>query len=239
MRKWKSVYMTTSKECDMRAAFTSWVNNASIVAFCGAGGTGKTTLMREVVIGLLDSPLGKDIIIAPSIVRDFYAKRGPAYGIATHIDCNKLPVDKQLAFQLELLDAYVENVKRLVRDNPGKKIFMDRSLYDHVAYLLSQGSATRDTYAHINEQQTAYVKNLSAIIYLDYPTPHTDSGATEDGFRDTSFGLNIRLSKIMYALVKESKSYAWGKGLPCAYMTMNAYLPLVHRIDKVVNGLAF
>lgn len=231
--------MTTSKECDMSAICNSWINNAGIVAFCGVGGTGKTTLMNKAVDRLRDRSLGKDIIIAPSIVRAFYAERGPAYGITTHMDWHRLALDKQTAFQLELLDAYVKNVEKTVEANPGKKIFMDRSFYDHAAYLLAQGATTRDMYTHIYEQEIAYAENLSAVIYLDYPTPYTDSGATEDGFRDTSFGLNIRLSKIMYALVKESKSYAWGKGLPCAYMTMNAYLPLVHRIDKVVNGLAF
>jgi predicted ATPase len=231
--------MTTSKGCDMGDIFNAWRNTDGIVAFCGAGGTGKTTLMNAVIDRLRDSPLGKDIIIASSIVRAFYAERGSAYGIATHMDWHKMPLDKQMAFQLELLDAYVENVKRVVRDNPGKKIFMDRSLYDHVAYLLAQGSVTRDIYTHINEKQTAYAKNLSALIYLDYPTPYTDSGATEDGFRDTTFGPNIRLSKIMHALVKESRSYTWGKGLSCVCMTMHAHLSLPERIDKVVSGLAF
>lgn len=229
--------MTTSKECDMSAICNSWINNAGIVAFCGVGGTGKTTLMNKAVDRLRDRSLGKDIIIAPSIVRAFYAERGPAYGVATHRDWHKLPVDKQTAFQLELLDAYVKNVKEVVEANPGKKIFMDRSFYDHAACLLAQGATTRDMYTHIYEQEIAYAENLSAVIYLDYPTPYTDSGATEDEFRDTSFGPNIRLSKIMNALFLDRQSLSWSEHSTCVYMTIRSCTPLEERIDMVVNGL--
>lgn len=138
------------------------------IAFCGAGGTGKTT-----VANLLKDELG--LTFAPSVVRSVMEEWK-----VTEATLHKLSANQRAQLQYEIY-ARKEQHDREHK----KKVIFDRTLADHYAYnLIYAGGVdlTPQFLRDIRDRAIEALKAYSVVIYA--PIFEWDIG--HDGFRNTN-----------------------------------------------------
>ncbi len=105
------------------------------IAFCGAGGTGKTTALNV----LSSLPQFRDHAVLKSASRTIFEQRGMSEHTEKH-----MTVEERWGFQ-----GAIFNLK-LYRDSEWRNFLADRTVLDHYAYCLVQaaGAMTRDATLH-------------------------------------------------------------------------------------------
>lgn len=195
--------------------YYKWMNTQRpIVAFCGVGGSGKTTTLREVDKRLQNTNLRNGYVIVPSIVRDFYRERG----IASEIEYSKLPQKDRTKFQLDLYFHYIKNMQKAVAENPGKTIISDRSLVDHFGYSFIDTPFDGEQFEELKKGLLQFYDMTRTIFVFPMQT-FVDK---EDKFRYTPYSRMVTLSLTI------------GLGL-----TYNPYRSeILHLVESTVKGRA-
>lgn len=166
-----------------------------IIACCGAGGTGKTS-----VVTAIRDLLGPDTVtLHGSIVRAFYAQEGLA-GESAFV---AMDLHDKLAFQFKFLKAYIAAFEQAVEDCPTPILLADRSIYDHIAYVTYWGSLAIDESMWSFQIEALIARFLGLQPHVvRFPMPHWWSARiAADGFRYNSYGKEWTLDALMHRLV--------------------------------------
>ncbi len=132
------------------------------IAICGASGTGKTTLAKELEKAV------KELVFVSTSAKEVW----PKYGLDKHTDPHEMPIDVFRDYQNDILSRRKEVLSK------HDSYITDRSPVDNIVYYL-QGVAMRENsgisklYIDKIEEQ---LKNLDLIIFL----PLTQSIILED-----------------------------------------------------------
>ena len=174
---------------------------AKIIAFCGSGGTGKSSVLELVSNKLNDSGIKNKI--HPSVVREFYGIKG----ISSEKELiNQTEADK-VKFQWELANYFINRLNNEINNYDGY-LLCDRSLYDHLAYWIYSGANTikLEDYRKYIDLIREYDKNLIALVYFSYPVSFSKD-VDPDSFRYAPPAKNLiiaSLSRLFVGLVRIS-----------------------------------
>lgn len=186
----------------------------------GAGGTGKTTLLKalcEVTPNLkilhLDDLVPESQVVEgawylfPSQTRSYYA----TLGVKNEIEYSGLALEEaKRKFQLQIQDLYVRDTLQVIRTlaRNGGNLVSERSLLDHVAYYNAEFNKPLkrpQTSGELDEGSDVIMEGFSSIstfmkeleghevryFRAPYPPPW-DLSSGEDGFRRVDMEKNIR-----------------------------------------------
>jgi predicted ATPase len=154
------------------------------VAFCGAGGTGKTTTMAALLnLTTLET--------VPSISRQVYA----ANKIAMEQDFDLLTPPMKILIQDQIREGQWETFR--TRDN----IVSDRSPADHFAYYLNYCGDFID-YGTLCRVRSLTKKRLETFHYVFYFPLMTFPGQ-DDGMRKVMEGYRYRYDLILRGVLKD------------------------------------
>lgn len=174
-----------------------------LIGCVGAGGTGKSRVVTEVIKNR------KDVTMVPSIIRPSLIEMGYANEDAMRV-CGP---EKRLEIQSELLERYVHNLNRVIKEAKTRVLLFERTAIDHYGYILVHGGAalTVEHESRIDLLVGKALEKFSALVYFPYPTPFVDQA--NDGFRTTNgaIGQNFTLDHIYRAKMmtfKENGGYA-------------------------------
>lgn len=167
-----------------------------LICFCGAGGTGKTTILNH--LREFD-----EITVHGSIVRQFYAMKG----IASEIQFSTLSTMGKVKFQKELNRYYLDTLIEAIDSCSTEYLACDRSIFDHVAYAIysGQGMLGRDDIDYLDElayEFTSIKGVITTVAYFPYPAPWITSGQTEDDFRHVDTVKDTIIDALMYRYFK-------------------------------------
>lgn len=166
-----------------------------ILTCCGAGGTGKTS-----VVNAIRDLLGHDTVtLHGSIVRSFYAKEG----LAGETAFVAMPLADKLAFQTKFLAAYIDAFEHAAAACKTPILLADRSIYDHIGYVTFWGALAIDEAMWTFEIEALIARFLALQPHVvRFPMPHWWSARiAADGFRHNSYGKEWTLDALMHRLV--------------------------------------
>lgn len=220
----------------------------------GAGGTGKTTLMRYLcetrkdlsILHMDDLPPSGSIIeghwyLFPSQTRRYYEELGTANEVE---DFNR-GVEARSDFQSRLMNRYLKDLHRMLSLVPenGGNLLMERSFVDHMAYHANTINSVGDRTAwHLC--MTAWVPTALNIAMSVIPrlnqfrtkhlhTPYppfwgTESG--EDGFRHTDESKNTEWDLLI-------RQFTDALGLSTKTLDLNDYAACARAVFQIVEPL--
>lgn len=207
-----------------------------LYCFSGAGATGKTTLVKE----LLEIAPGTHY--HASIVRSYYA----ANGIADEAAFHKLDMDARARFQIGLLQHYMAELRRCLvwRGNKREsanvvRVVCDRSVFDHAAYMLygSGELVSLDMWERqIEPIMTQFCQLNPIVFHLPYPTGWPEETAT-DGFRYRMFAKDFIVDSVIQRLLRErteTRMVEW-HSLPTHYSARERARAVAEYIDDEPN----
>lgn len=157
------------------------------IFFCGAGGTGKTTVLQDVAASL-------GLPVMGSVVREFYHRSG----IASQVELDAYHPEGRRLFQTELMRYYLDKVEAFAA-HPGGMV-MDRSIYDHAAYaLLADLDAGRELIDDIDAAFARFEKLHPVMVYFPYSPAWWDphQNGEEDGFRNIRPAHDLLLDSVI------------------------------------------
>lgn len=166
-----------------------------LICFLGAGGTGKTTLLKEMEKRIVAN--GLTVQTFPSIVREYYA----ANNVATEGDYLKLPLGSRTTFQMGLYSFYLDRLEHMVSNCDKDFLLCDRSVFDHYAYAMyaTKENFTKEYQKFLDIGAMRFVALEPQVLYLPYPTPWDDQAA--DGFRARDHGKDTIIDALMFRSV--------------------------------------
>lgn len=163
---------------------------AKLVCMTGAGGTGKTTVLKAL------KSLVPRIEEHGSIVREFYASRG----LTNEREFHRMTAAERRDFQLDLFDYYVESLESAVKNAKSPVVVCDRSVFDHYAYTLygTREQLNEDGLDRL-EWGVARFKALNPdVYYFPYPAPWSYTLETEDGFRAVEPAKDLIIDAVIF-----------------------------------------
>lgn len=162
-----------------------------LIGCVGAGGTGKSRVVTEIIQSR------KDVTMVPSIIRPSLVEMGYANEDAMRV-CGP---EKRLDIQCELLERYVHNLNRVINEAKTPILLFERTAIDHYGYILVHGGAalTVEREASIDALVGKALERFDVLVRFPYPTPFVDQSV--DGFRTTNgaVGQNFVLDHIYRA----------------------------------------
>ena len=176
----------------------------NIVAFCGAGGTGKTVVLEALSKKLTE--LGIEHKVHYSIVREFYASKG----IASEADLHKQTEEEKVAFQFELAQFFIRKINEVCEGYNGY-VLCDRSIFDHFAYWTFSGinSIKLSEIRAYQKLFDEYLEKVNSIWYFPYPAEFSKD-VDPDSFRWAPPAKNLIIdSLILRQLEGMSIDYHW------------------------------
>lgn len=189
-----------------------------LIGCVGAGGTGKSRVVTEVI------KTRKDVTLVPSIIRPSMIEMGYANEDAMRT-CGP---EKRLEIQTELLERYVHNLTRVMREAKTRVLLFERTAIDHYGYILVHGgpAITVEQEARIDALVGKALEKFSAFVYFPYPTPFVDQA--NDGFRTTNgaIGQNFTLDHIYRAKLFTTKEQG-------GYVRQMTSFDLTERVKKL------
>jgi predicted ATPase len=173
------------------------------VALIGAGGTGKTSLLKHF------EAMGYKVF--PSITREYYAKQG----IANEKEYYTLPLKDRIAFQWGMREFYKQRYNEFLQQYKDVNTVTDRSLFDHLAFgiyglggLDGEGITLSDIY-NIVQTTVCYTNQggYTHLIYLPYPQAWmlNNAGVIDDGFRAVDHAKNFAIASMILATLTYQK----------------------------------
>jgi predicted ATPase len=170
-----------------------------IIALCGTGGTGKTTVLNALTDRLRSE--GYPFEVFTSVSREFFRMQG----FTKEADYKVLPLAEKAKFQYGMMKFYMQRLQTFIDANPGKKILCDRSIFDHFAYWAQSGACDLATYdAIMYNQAHFYCRYVDKLFWFPYPAPFQGSVNVDDGFRDIDVGYNLGHSAMVYMFAKKA-----------------------------------
>lgn len=169
-------------------------NNKLRIALIGAGGTGKTSLLK-----LFEA---RGFKVFPSITRDYYKTQG----IKNEIEYMKIQdVKEKLKFQNGMRDYYKSRYAEFLDAHEDYDIVTDRSIFDHMAYGV-YGMEGHLSIADVQKLQytcLCYANSgvYTHLVYLPYPQGWMTHVSTADGFRSVDAGKNLCISSLILSTV--------------------------------------
>lgn len=163
-----------------------------IIALCGTGGTGKTTVLNALADALqkADYPFA----VFTSVSREYFALQG----LAKEAEYKALELEDKSSFQAGMMQFYIKRLLEFIETHPDAKVLCDRSIFDHFAYWTLCGSVDWITYSHLYEAVKSYCAFVDRLFYFPYPSPFQASANVNDGFRDIDIGYNLAHSALVY-----------------------------------------
>lgn len=158
------------------------------VGLAGAGGVGKSTLMR-----LFEA---EGYALMPSISRQYYAERG----LKSEQEYLNLSAESKKDFQRGMLNFYMESFDAFRMRHMEENIIADRTVFDHFAYNIysNPGMYTLQEFEDLRATIKEYAENVyTHIFYIPYPQPWMHHTSIEDGFRATDPCKNFAVASIM------------------------------------------
>src|ERR1700761_5510958 len=160
---------------------------ATLIGFTGAGGVGKSSVLRRLV-----SLYGvKDI---PSNTRQVFQ----GFGISNEEDYKSRDVEFKLEVQLALARSKAELDKQALEEARQQDIIAtDRSPIDHFCYMLNtcQAAITESFLETYVVEMKAALKRFSVIYYFPLRTYF----GSADGYRDQAYGPRYAVDALMRA----------------------------------------
>lgn len=161
----------------------------SIIAFCGAGGTGKTTTLNAFV------EAHPDYNVIRSQSRATFVK----HGVLTEDDQDRLSMRQRWDLQKEIQVAHWLYMKPFIE----MKSIAERTQFDQLAYALQycyQVIGPRE-YIWLNELATAakpYYQSLFYFPLVEYP-------GVDDGMRTSHFGKRLQYDLLLQGVLRDFK----------------------------------
>lgn len=151
------------------------------IAFCGAGGVGKTTLAKE-----LAKDLGLSFV--PSVSRQVFQE----FGWTEDRQRTATP-EENWKLQRTIFE------RRILRDQGLTEGVADRSLLDHLSYCYLRCDQALDAAIIdlLEEQTRKSLKELTILFYVPLPTWRAPS----DGMREDGMGYRVHYDAIMRGLI--------------------------------------
>lgn len=152
-----------------------------LVAFAGAGGTGKTSLAEQLVKDI-HADHGIGCVQYGSIVRAFYKQ----IGLLNEAEYLAMSLSDRKDFTIELYAYYITELMRFVDETVYDIVVSERSVFCHYAYTVysCDGVLTKGDLQMLTLGVEQYLSLAPATFYLPYPTPWDDYAGVADGFRD-------------------------------------------------------
>jgi predicted ATPase len=162
------------------------------VGMIGAGGTGKSTLMK-----IFERDGFKAL---PSTSRDYFAK----HNLKSEVEYLKLPEPAKKDFQTGMMDFYMERFEKFKEANKGEALVADRTAFDHLGYCLCS-IPTGFTLAEIDHwfvRCAEFIEqHFTHIIFIPYPNLWMRDDSAEDGFRMTAAAKQYTIDAMYWRLL--------------------------------------
>jgi len=200
------------------------VNEVRVCCLAGTGGTGKTTVVEN----LLEA-YPRKFRFKPSIVRAFYKKAG----IKREEDFfNGLSKYEQSDFQVSLMKYYMctlnEEIQDVVSIAPEHRphLLLDRSIYDHVAYwfVYCMTSLSEADIATVQVEIDTFKMWPTRIVYFPFPVGW-DYANGADGFRFRSWGKDFVHDSVLRRLLRDNYLSRGTEPLKLFTLTNNSDVP--------------
>lgn len=161
------------------------------IGFCGAGGTGKTTLAKRIA-----ELSGLPFIPSPS--RACFEK----YGVKTEDDQNNMSPAARKTLQLDIFDA-------ITRSSAENSIgVFDRTNLDNYFYALHRCHDILDTVEveHMHHVTLQQMRKFDLIVFCPlYERCWAAGDATSDGMRTTSFASRTLTSGFIWSFLEQNE----------------------------------
>jgi predicted ATPase len=169
-------------------------NNKKRIALIGAGGTGKTSLLK-----LFEAHGFK---VFPSITRDYYKQQG----IKNEIEYMQIQsIPEKIRFQNGMRDYYKSRYGEFLEDNANHDVVTDRSIFDHMAFGVygMEGHLTLGDIQKLQYSALCYANSgvYTHLVYLPYPQRWMSLKSIEDGFRSVDASKNFCISSLILSTV--------------------------------------
>lgn len=168
-----------------------------VVAFSGAGGVGKTSVLNALRDELENHNIAAEI--GGSVTRAFYQLHG-IEGEGDYMR-NLLPKDR-LIFQLGMCDYFLKDFYAKAIDTTKQQVLLicDRTSLDHLAYCISSCYETSDFNLDIYRQYCAkvkeYFRRVHLYVYFPYPMSWTKE-VDPDTFRFAPPAKNLAIAGLI------------------------------------------
>lgn len=171
-----------------------------VVAFAGAGGTGKSTTLGELANAL--GKIGVSTVTHPSVTREFYALHGLS-SESEYLE-NVTSDEERLIFQQKLMYFFIERLKQTVEKNPEAIVLCDRTAIDHFSYMVygSQNITLQIYQDSLTFVEDHYLPLVGHIIYFPYPATFSVD-IDPDPFRWTPAGKNVTVAALIQMHIRQ------------------------------------
>lgn len=176
----------------------SEISQGSLVFLCGAGGTGKTVVAKE-----LEKAYG--FVCVPSPVRSFYAKEG----VTSETEFMSRTPQFRMEFHIKLSEFYRNFILEYIKGKTGAFVF-ERSPVCVLAYTLYHSQAfSLDFFNKQREKVDTFINDLIddghfvSIPFFPYPVPWSGTDSEDDGFRYVPGVKNFTVSALMLNLLRD------------------------------------
>jgi predicted ATPase len=152
-----------------------------IFMLSGAGGTGKTTLLKNVCGSF---PKSK---VVGSLTRQAYAEyvlKNPEF--SNEGSALSQSFEARQKFQDFVFEHYLDNVYSLIESSKSEGVthlMFERSPWDHLAYAKTTLVLARPSSTGVEQALSLMDRFEAKVIYFPYPAPWHGDNSTKDGFR--------------------------------------------------------